>query len=570
MKKLLIAVMVIALVSRPVTVFANPLALMRQMVAAELERASSRADSRVEWALPSIHIHTDLCPFEDRERWQDGAVSAEGDFYDVDARIRGRGNTTWLMGPDKRPLRIRFAEPRAMMGSSYEAADWILLANHFDNSLLRNYGALYLGGLMGSMMFTPVPHNVHLYVNYEYMGIYVLTDERDVNDGRMNLASHSDPELSEFFLELDPRAYRGGTTNLTYVIANERIYDIRYPGSSVRTEYHADYVREYLERVSRAIRAEDFEAVSRLIDIDSFVDFYIVQELFKNLDSYVASIFMHISGTGAERRLHKGPLWDFDISAGNAAHQVMGSDPYGLYTATLNYWYRHLMNTDEFSNAVRDRWNDVRNDELLETLERLAWLSENYRADFERNFARHNVLGRAILPTPEEILAIDTFVGHVGQLIDWLERRAAWLDMYFNGALQGYEPLEELLAYFSDVQPLSVYVDGQRVDFHAATIKLHDRIMLTTDEAARIFDAPIYYDEEAQTVTLEKGGDGPSIFHYVGSSYFTVNGRTFDFGNASVVIGGYAFIPIRIAAYALNHDISWDTEMLRVEVTTRM
>ncbi|MCL2603761.1 MAG: CotH kinase family protein [Defluviitaleaceae bacterium] len=98
----------------------------------------------------SLHLTTYQCPFDiERTLWHDAYLTLEGAFEEEGVRLRGRGNTTWWLGEDKRPLRLRFNEPVFLLGSDYAARDWILLSNHFDYSLLRNYGALTLSRLLG-------------------------------------------------------------------------------------------------------------------------------------------------------------------------------------------------------------------------------------------------------------------------------------------------------------------------------------------------------------------------------------------------------------------------------------
>ena len=339
-------------------------------------------------ALPAIHIYTPETPFDIRELWQDGTiiVSEPGqEPIELEARIRGRGHSTWFSGPDKRPLRFRLAEPSTVLASENEAINWILLADNFDRSLMRNYFTLTLANRLDGLSFTPIPQHLQLYVNGEYMGVYLLTDERDNDQGRMSLEWNSDPALSCFLVELD-------STGEGFVVHGLQ-YDFRYPSGRRLTQDHIDYAQAHVQRVSNAIRSQDFDEISRLIDLPSFIDFYIVQELTANIDVHLRSVFMHISDNGNGRRLFKGPVWDFDLALGNKTGQTLGHSPEHLYAGVVNYWYRYLLGVPEFSEAVTLRWNEIVNVEIADSIIHISRKALRYQADFERNFERHPILG---------------------------------------------------------------------------------------------------------------------------------------------------------------------------------
>jgi hypothetical protein len=388
--------------------------------------------------MPTLHITVPQSPFVHRNTWQDGIIYLADSpyaFEPVYAGVRGRGNSTWWMGADKRPLLLRFAEARTMFGSEHEAESWILLANHFDRSLLRNYSALYFAANMNStMMYVPAATNVHLYVNGQYMGVYTLTDERDINPGRLTLEWDENPAYSDFFFQMDMRAYEGGTVEgVDFLSVQGRLYEIRFPGSSALTHEHAEYARAFLHAVGDAIRSGDFEAVLAVIDLDTFIDFYLVHELYKNKDVYQTSVFMHISGQGDARRMFKGPVWDFDLGAGNMNEQEGGTGPEGMYTHIMNDWYRGLMAIPEFRAAVAARWQQLSADGIPHAmLARIRHVADHYRDDFERNFERHPIFGQHLGFIPHEKRAIHSFEGQVQHLIQWLERRIAYMDDYFG------------------------------------------------------------------------------------------------------------------------------------------
>ncbi|MCL1884753.1 MAG: CotH kinase family protein [Defluviitaleaceae bacterium] len=499
---------------------------------------------------PAIRITVPESPFVERNIWQDGVLGVVGaveeqSFSAVDTRIRGRGNSTWWNGEDKRPLRFRFGEARSMFGSEYEARDWILLANHFDGSLLRNYAALYLSREMGRMHAVQTFQNVHLYVNGDYMGVYLLTDERDV--ARLEIEFDEDPAISGFFIELDHRAPDSGVENETFVMVNDLPYDIRFPGSSRLSDDHVEYLKGFLARVCLAIRTHDFDEVSRLIDIDSFVDYYLVQELFKNSDGPLSN-FMYIDGVGNERRLFMGPAWDFDISAGVNSRLPLGRhDDQVIIMGMFSLWYRNLLKIPEFNSAVVTRWNEIYDAQIPQMMERIEHLAVNYRAEFERNFIRHPF----VYPT-------DSFVGQVAFLQSWMNERVNWLDDYFNGRNPDFDPIGALVEFHTNESPIQIELNGEPLSFEISPIILHGRTMIPASELP--FDVMV--ERADDTIIISNGYTTVTTTLY--SPFFFVNDVEHDFIVSSVSAGGEIFLPLRQIAEIFGYDVYWNGSAITI------
>ena len=393
---------------------------------------------------PSLFLTVPNHPFDQiRHHRQDGALTLVSDTpaWDFDAvavSVRGRGNTTWFFGEEKRPLRIRFDTPRTVLDSAYAHREWILLANHFDRSLLRNHGAFYLSGLLGGMPWTPFSRFVHLYINGEYYGVYELTEERDIAPGRVDIAFDQDPAVSEYFFELNGHMVGWRAVEfeegVDYFMVLDRAYQLRWPTANMAGSAHLQYVQDYVQRVSDAIRTHDWEAITQLVDLPSFVDFYIVQELFKNGDIAHFSVFLQIMGQGEERRLYMGPVWDFDQSSGNTEYV---ESPVGRLVDRDNYWYNYLMQLPAFHELVVARWEEVKDTYIVQTIEHIRFMGEHYAQAFQLNFDRHPGIFGDIFEWNwvrfYATAAIDNFPGQVDFLVEFLTQRAVWMDDYLHG-----------------------------------------------------------------------------------------------------------------------------------------
>jgi len=396
---------------------------------------------------PSLHFTTQVDPFGvARTLWHDAELAINGvqvayALENTAVRLRGRGNSTWLHGPEKRPLRIRFAEPTAVLDATHAARDWVLIANLFDMTLMRTHLAFVLGDRLGTFPWVPYSQLVHVYINGEYQGVFQLADERDVHPARADLHFNTNPAYSGFLLEIDgsaPSRQRrlddGEVEGVDFIFVNGWVIDVRYPRLNQR-DNHLDYLRDYLYTVDTAIHAGDFAALQHLADIPSMVDFYLVQEWFKDIDGGDRSIFMQLMGTGETRRLYFGPLWDFDRSAGNLAYW---NTPEHIFIGHYNAWFAALMDMAEFRALVTARWQEIRHGAVKQTLAYAQYLLDHYEVAFDRNFARHDhIFDRTqgepdwFWLVPEVVRELDSFRAQVEHMMGWLYARALWLDGIF-------------------------------------------------------------------------------------------------------------------------------------------
>ena len=355
-------------------------------------------------------------------------------FEDIRGDIRGRGNSSWDLMP-KRSWNIRFDTAQTFAGSTHAARSWVLISNFADKSLLRNYAAKHFAGQLDSMYFTPFSTIVDLYKNGVYWGVYLLTDQRNLEEGRIDLYLNDDPTTSEYMLEFCMRRIsQGGILGIDFIVINGNGYDIRFPSGNMATRAHGDYALQFLTNVERLLNLRD-DSVFDYICLDSFVDFYIVQEWFKDQDAGFSSVFMQIRGQGDERRLEMGPVWDFDIAAGNAYYtpaHAGGYSPHGIWAGYIHRWYRQLLRMPIFYDALHARWLEIRDTIIVDTLMHVRSVAEKYQEGFERNFDRWNSMGFYVWPNPRPVWTIDTFMGQVDYLIWFLEERAFWFDEWLQ------------------------------------------------------------------------------------------------------------------------------------------
>jgi len=212
---------------------------------------------------------------------------------------------------------------------------------------------------------------------------------------------------------------------IPFVIKSPDIKDDHY------SHDHYLYIEDYMRQVFDTLI--DMEDYHHLIDQDSFIDWFIVNELFKNVDSGYSSVFYYKDIDGL---LKMGPVWDFDLSSGNYGHlQEDLRGPEGWYTSRQdkNILFFYLLQYDGFRQALKERWNDVYEDVILKTIDSVYLLADSMVKSRYDNFNLWDIIGLYqdwfIAP---EILERDTYFDQVEFLRDFLMARAEWLNDAIN------------------------------------------------------------------------------------------------------------------------------------------
>lgn len=366
---------------------------------------------------PSFSIYTENeAAVESKEEYVNCYVNA-GELIEEPAQIRGRGNSTWL-NSEKKSYRVKFDEKQNPFNTGDKTErDWVLLSNHFDKSLLRNYTALLLASRLDGLEASVNLQNVHLYLNEQYMGVYLLCERIEANSCGLDI-----DESEGFLLEMDTYAAGEGT-----FVVGDKTYVIQ---SDYTDQEQIDEIYAYIDELDTAIMIEDEDTIREYMDIDSWIDAYIVEEFIMNTDVGFSSFYLY--RTDENSKLYAGPLWDFDLSSGNQ-YETNGGSYEGLYAADIrgnhldHQWFSWLMRMEWFSDAVYLRWFEI-SSIVQGVIDEAEELSEHYADDFERNFERWPVLRSRIWLEPDELLELNSHAEHSVYLINWLNARKNWLD----------------------------------------------------------------------------------------------------------------------------------------------
>lgn len=228
----------------------------------------------------------------------DGQLQYEGNLES----IKGRGNATWE--DEKKPYSLQLSQEADLLGMG-KASKWILLSNQGDSTHLRNRISFDLAEAV-DLPYTPACTWTDLYLNGEYAGLYLLSERNEVHPQRVDI----DPD-SSFLVSIEP-VWRLQQQGYPYVVTDNEVA-LRIHHSSMQTVT----LQQIWQSAENAILAEDgIDPVTgkrwdALIDVDSWVRKYLIEEIFANADSCLASEFFFYEAENG--KIFAGPIWDMDV-----------------------------------------------------------------------------------------------------------------------------------------------------------------------------------------------------------------------------------------------------------------
>ena len=342
-----------------------------------------------------------------------GESSPESEVLDL--TVRGRGNSSFKM--PKYGLKLEFSDKVSLFGMP-KNRDWALIANYGDKSHLRNYMMTRLSEWLGAK-YTPKMQFVELYLNRNYMGLYLLSETVKVGKNRVNI----DENDSTFLLEKeDTKKY-----DPPYVITDaENIYHIKSPKNP--SEQTTEILLENLNHFETYLNNQYAYAAKEIlnwIELDDYLLYYWVQEFSKNEDgNYARSVFFTWK---LGEPIHFGPLWDFDLAFGNASReQNKPAEDWYIRKYRLNH---KIMSNRLVENAANEYWNERR-----ETFKALIDSVPVYRAIIEHAIKNEYRRWPIIKNTENWALKdpYDSYDEAVETMVEWMKSRFEWIDNEVN------------------------------------------------------------------------------------------------------------------------------------------
>lgn len=385
--------------------------------------------------IPVIHIKTkNSAPILNKKDYVDGTITIsdpEKLYSDVaefsaEMGIRGRGNSTWSF--PKKPWKVKLKEKASLLGMPADK-EWALLANYADRTLVRNIVAMKLSEICG-FSWTPRMHSVEVYLNGKYQGVYTLCEHKKVSSDRVDIdvvgedVTGGDAITGGYYLEIEEQQDET-TCWWTSMGVPMMFSDPEEPNSE-----QLAYVKSLFESFEQALWAKDYSQTSgypKYIDVDSFVDYYIVQELTKNIDGNLRKSSFITKERGKKMEMYH--LWDFDLTLGNCGYfwGNVGNGPENFWIK-LDKWYPHLFADPAFVDKVQKRWNELKPefDKIPEFIDEQTFYLAKAQ---ERNFKVWSIwesVDWVYFPS------LGSYEKEVDYLKEFYTKRLEWLDTELN------------------------------------------------------------------------------------------------------------------------------------------
>ena len=417
-----------------------------------------------ESSVASIFIETESGNLDavhaDKDHKEEGNITiinadgASAEYKGVLEYIKGRGNSTWEM--EKKPYNIKL-DKKANLFDMGKSKKWSLIANHSDESLVRNIAAYYAAKEAG-MPYTPLFVACDVYINNEYQGAYILTTRVEVDETRVDIDNLDDvneeiciDKYGEDF-DMDSLKKRGvygewagllqntqkwvdipeteavdvtGGYILEMELANRYIGEISgfvtsrsQPVTMKSPEYASksqiEYISNYYQRFEDAVYSKYGknslgEYYTELADMDSLAKFYAINEWASNQDCGLTSTYFY---KPAGEKLYAGPVWDFDICFANNDSGRFDCDYTNPkeFTVCFGRQYRntvfgswdvdefpHIFNVlckkDDFVAAVKRVWDDEVKAAVEKTNSMLSTYADANIGSAVMNAIRWNIFG---------------------------------------------------------------------------------------------------------------------------------------------------------------------------------
>ena len=331
-----------------------------------------------------------------------------------------------------------------------EEEDWILYGPFSDKSLMRNVLIYDLSSDM--KQYASRTKFVELNLNGTYRGVYVFMEKLKRDKERIDIAKLNEDEntgedlTGGYVIKIDKNDNGGFTSQNSFV--SQFGSSLREPSTEVRilfeypkpedlTSERRDYITTYVNDVESALASDTYmdpvNGYDQYIDVDSFVDYFILNELSNNVDGYRISTFMH---KNKNEKLKMGPLCDFNLGFGYADYCSGGATDVWAYQFNercpddfyqVPFWWSRLMEDPAFVSRLQSRCNELRGNILSEG--NIFAKVDSYidvldkTESIDKNFQTWNVLGTYVWP--------NSFVGETyNQEIDFLK---SWISDRLNG-----------------------------------------------------------------------------------------------------------------------------------------
>ncbi len=386
----------------------------------------------------------------------DGKINSVTDPFNVyngKIGIEIRGHSTQMFAKKQYGVELRDdggnSVSSSLLGMPAES-DWVLNATFLDKTLLRNVLAYKLGNDMGH--YASRTKFCEVVLNNQYIGIYILQEKIKRDKNRVNIKKLEAADISgdaltggyiikidridagdKYFNSLFPAVYPktpAQPSPISYILV--------YPNAEnilpVQQNYIQNYINLFETSLSKTTYKDPFLGYYSFINMDDFVDYFLITEFTKTVDAYRLSAYMYKNRDSEGGKLSFGPMWDYDLAFGNANY-ANGYPTNGWQANTIPYegiwstpfWITKIFNDPVFFNKVAKRWNQLKNTvfDLSGIMKYLDDTINSIREARIRNFQQWPIIGSRQWV---EYYIGQTYEDEVLYLKGWIIHRYDWMN----------------------------------------------------------------------------------------------------------------------------------------------
>ena len=370
-------------------------------------------------------------------------VNDDFNGYNGHITIEKRGNSSqWN---DKAPYRFETVDEDgennnvSLLGMP-EENDWVLYAPWQDKSMVRNILTYKLSNDIGR--YAPRTKLVELYLNDGYEGVYVLMEKIKRDGDRVDISKLNPDEISGddvtggYILKFD-WFFTGDNIGGFQSNVDGMTYNYHYPQPSDIVPEQEEYIIDYIDNFENIMSSDNYTDLDTgypsIMNVESFVDFILLQELAKNVDAYRLSTYIYKNKESVDNRLTAGPVWDFNHGYGNCDYGetweidnwLLEYNPEG--GDQMSFWWERLWQDENFQYKAAERYTELRSTIFSEEhINSIIDSSVNELGDaVDRNFSKWPILGTYVWPN---YYVFETHEQEVDYLKSWISDRLEWMD----------------------------------------------------------------------------------------------------------------------------------------------
>lgn len=353
----------------------------------------------------------------------------------INIRVRGNSSRTF----DKVGYLFKFTDDAGMerklkvMGMEKDST-WVLHGPYLDKTLMRNYMWYNLAGQI--MEWAPDVRYCEVFLDHEYQGLYVMAEQISMGEGRIEMTKYDGKSnISSYIVCADRESvndvqYLDNFTS--YALRINGKLEVKYPGASRITPELTEYISRDFSRFEKALYSFDYDTArygyQNYIDVDSFVDYFIINEVTQNTDAGLYSTYFYKDVSGKLKMC----VWDFNNCCDN---YIEDQTPMAGFFMQNRPWYFMLCKDEAFMEKVITRYHQLRkgilSEEAVESY--IAGVQSYLGPAIERNFEKW---GYSFLPEKdllyEDERKIGSYEAAVEQYETRLVRRMRWMDEHIE------------------------------------------------------------------------------------------------------------------------------------------